>query len=205
MEPEKSRMTSASLIEGMQAGREDAWLRMVRLFGPHVFQWIRSLANNKLQPHDITDISQDVFMGATESIPSYKHSEEVDGSFRRWLYGITRNKVFQFFRTNSRVPLPIDNIDQLPQLNPEAPLDDIEGEIWNLKPGRTHKAVEIIRSKSEAHTWQAFWRTVVNGEETADVAEDLGMNSQAVRQARHRIKQNLIKAVAKLDQENQEQ
>lgn len=194
-------MTSDSLIEGMQAGQDDAWVRMVRLFGPFVYQSIRKISRNGLQPHDITDVSQEVFLGATESINTYQHSQESPGSFRRWLYGIARFKVLQFYRTNSRVPIAIDNIDELPQWDSELALDEIEGEgeIWTLQKGRTYKAIEIVRTKSENHTWQAFWRTAVNGEESADVAEDLGMSAKSVRQARYRIKQNLLQIVAALE------
>jgi RNA polymerase sigma-70 factor (ECF subfamily) len=202
MEADKSRMTSASLIAGVQANQEDAWIRMTCLFGPLVHKWINSISQRRLQPHDITDISQDVFMGATEKITTYRHSKEKHGSFRGWLYGITRNKVHQFYRVNSQTPLLTNDFDQFPQWDPELLVDDMEGDgdVWKLKQGHTHEAVEIIRANSKDHTWQAFWRTVVNGEDTADVAEDLDMNAKSVRQSRHRTIQRLVTVIEELNE-----
>ena len=49
------------------------------------------------------------------------------------------------------------------------------------------QALESIRVDYETNTWQAFWRTAVDGEPTADVAQDLGLTPGNVRQARYKI------------------
>ncbi len=206
MDSEKSRMTSDSLILGIQAGSEDAWIRMTSLFGPHVYKRIRMLTRHGLQSQDMADISQEVFLAATEKIETYRHSREKHGSFRGWLYGITRHKVLQYIEKQSKAPLLSEYLDELTQWSPESLTDDFEGDgaIWKLKKGNTHQAIERIRSKSEDHTWQAFWRTVVNGEDNGDVAEDLGMADKAVRQARHRTVTRLKKEIERLDDAEQD-
>ncbi|MEZ6101764.1 MAG: hypothetical protein R3E01_22750 [Pirellulaceae bacterium] len=40
-------------------------------------------------------------------------------------------------------------------------------------------------------TWDAFWRTAVLGQATADVADELGMTAAAVRKAKSRTLQRL--------------
>lgn len=201
MNSEKSRMTSDSLILGIQAGNEDAWIRMTSLFGPHVHSRIRSLTKRRLQSEDMADISQEVFFAATQKINTYRHSREKHGSFRGWLYGITRNKVLQYIEKQAKAPLLSEYLDEMAQWMPESVTDDFEGdgEIWKLKTGNTHQAIEKIRSKSEDHTWQAFWRTVVNGEKNGDVAEDLGMAEKTVRQARYRTIQRLQVEIERLN------
>lgn len=202
---EPSQKTSVSMITGMQAGEEDAWLRMTCLFGPLVFKWINSLSRGYLQTHDVTDVSQEVFLVATEKISTYRHSREKHGSFRGWLYGITRNKVRQHIEKQSKAPLASDRLDQTPKWDPYLFVDDVEGDgdVWKLDQGHTHEAVEAVRKKSEEHTWQAFWRTVVNGEDASAVAEDLGMNPRSVRQAKHRTVKRLAAEVERLKQVDQ--
>lgn len=201
MHDEKSRMTSASLIAGVQAGQEDAWIRMTCLFGPLVHKWIGSMTRWGVQGHDISDISQDVFLVATQKIKTYRHSREKHGSFRGWLYGITRNKVLQFRESHPNHLVQLSDLSQFIQWDPESLVDDFEGdgELWKLDMGRTHEAVAKVRAKSEDHTWQAFWRTVIHGEETADVAQDLGMLPKNVRQARHRTIQRLREEIERLE------
>ncbi len=201
MNSEKSRMTSDSLILGIQAGNEDAWIRMTTLFGPHVYKCIVLLTRRRVQSQDIADISQEVFLAATQKIETYRHSRGKHGTFRGWLYGITRNKVLQHIDKQTKAPLLSEFLDEIAQWAPESLTDDLvgDGEIWKLKTGHTHQAIEIIRSKSEDHTWQAFWRTVIHGEKNEDVAEDLGMAGKAVRQARHRTIQRLQREIERLN------
>ncbi len=49
------------------------------------------------------------------------------------------------------------------------------------------RAAEIIRNDFEPHTWQAFWRSVVEEQAPHDIASDLNMTPNAVRQARFRV------------------
>lgn len=49
----------------------------------------------------------------------------------------------------------------------------------------------IHRSEFEPRSWQAFWRSAVDGIPTAVVAEELGVTAAAVRQSRSRILRRL--------------
>jgi RNA polymerase sigma-70 factor (ECF subfamily) len=49
----------------------------------------------------------------------------------------------------------------------------------------------MIRSEFEERTWQAFWRTAVDGLTAADVGAELHMKSGAVRVAKCRVLQRL--------------
>ena len=50
-----------------------------------------------------------------------------------------------------------------------------------------HQAIDLIRGEFQERTWQAFWRLTVVGDSAAAIAEDLGINEKAVRQAKYRI------------------
>jgi RNA polymerase sigma-70 factor (ECF subfamily) len=49
------------------------------------------------------------------------------------------------------------------------------------------RAIESIRGEFQDRTWQAFWRTVVEGKAAADVADELGMQPGAVRVSKSRV------------------
>ncbi len=166
VDPDSSRMTSASLILGIQAGQEDAWVRMVNLFGPLVFKWVKPLSKFQFQTEDISDVSQEVFLVATQKIEKYRHSREKHGSFRGWLFGITRNVVRDYQKRNSKAPTPDDERAREVEWIPENLVEkhDYDGDIWLLEMGVTYQAVEIIKKQTESHVWQAFWRTSINGE-----------------------------------------
>ena len=45
-------------------------------------------------------------------------------------------------------------------------------------------ALDLVREEFEKRTWQAFWRTAIEGQAPAIIAEDLGVTPAAVRQAK---------------------
>ena len=54
-------------------------------------------------------------------------------------------------------------------------------------PGMISRVLDTVRDQVHANTWQAFWRTAVEGQRPVDVAESLGMSSAAVCMSRSRI------------------
>ena len=54
-----------------------------------------------------------------------------------------------------------------------------------------HQLLEVIRDDFQEHTFQAFWRTAVDGRSAVDVADELGMTPEAVRAARYRVLKRL--------------
>ena len=55
----------------------------------------------------------------------------------------------------------------------------------------TSRALAQVQSEFEAPTWQAFWRSVVDGIATDEVARELQISAASVRQARSRILRRL--------------
>jgi RNA polymerase sigma-70 factor (ECF subfamily) len=49
------------------------------------------------------------------------------------------------------------------------------------------RALEQIRGEFEERTWQAFWRTAVEGRAPRDVGAELSMSPGAVRVAKSRV------------------
>jgi RNA polymerase sigma-70 factor (ECF subfamily) len=49
----------------------------------------------------------------------------------------------------------------------------------------------IVQPEFEQITWQAAWRTTIDGRSATEVGEELGMTPAAVRKAKSRVLQRL--------------
>src|ERR1700722_15699882 len=86
-------LTRVTLLARLKDGRDvDAWREFVQLYGPVVYRFAR---NRGLQDADAADLMQDVM----RSVARNAHRMEYDpkrGTFRGWLYTVTRNKIYSF-------------------------------------------------------------------------------------------------------------
>ena len=184
------RLTSDSLVAGMKQGQDHAWQRFVRVYGPLVSTWIRRFG---LPTSDAEDVAQDVFAAAARGFSNYEHQTQ-SGSLRRWLWGITRNKVADQFRVYGQAPRGRGGTTAHLRLHalPEIPFEDEDpGESDRVHAQLAHRAMQLIRTDFQERTWRAFWETVVLGRPTGDVAEELGITKNSVRQNRSRVLRRL--------------
>ncbi len=180
--------TSASLIRRVKARDPEAWQRLSQLYGPLVYRWTRQFG---LQPNDAADVVQNVFFSVSRNVDRYSAEGPAD-SFRGWLWTITRNAVREFHRDKATRPHAVGGSDahaQFQQISENlAKSDGIDS--WNKSSDSTilaHRALKLIQGDFESRTWQAFWRTTLDGQSATDVAEELGLSPKAVRQAKYRV------------------
>lgn len=180
-----SSATSASLLVRVLADEPRAWERLLDLYAPLVWHWCR---RSGLQEADWADILQEVFQSVARGLQHFRR--EASGSFRGWLRTITRNKICDFHRRRQNEPLGAGGSDaqrwynQVP--DPTLPDETSEADI-TAERQLVQRALELLRPEFAPHTWQAFWRTTVAGETTADVAAALSMTPGAVRVAKCRV------------------
>lgn len=190
--------TSSSLINKVKAQDQEAWRRLVRLYGPLVQYW---LSQAGLQLADAHDVFQEVFASVAQGVGRFRKDRPGD-SFRGWLRTVVRSKVNDHFRRQSGQPsaaggsTALERLQKIPGLGsptlepgePEGRSDS--GEDEQLKRVR-RQALEMIRAEFEERTWQAFWRVTVHGHSPREVAEDLGITPSAVRLAKSRVLRRL--------------
>ena len=185
--------SSRSLIRRVQRNDRQAWERLTALYGPVVYEWARQ---NGLQPQDASDVMQDVFASLMRSIGAYTP----DGSFRGWLWRVTRNKVLDFHRRKSARELAAGGTaahDRLLQWPETPPLS--ESEVGQHEAsGVYRRALELMKTDFEPNTWQAFWRTTIGEEDVTAVAADLGVSKWTVYKAKSRVTQRLREEFADL-------
>ncbi|KLU05847.1 transcriptional control [Rhodopirellula islandica] len=182
--------TSRSLIVRLRNRESDAWSRFSMIYCPLVYRWAR---RSKLQQVDADDLVQEVFRSVSTSIDSYRESIET-GSFRRWLWGITHHKLMDHFRrltANPRAEGGSGAHEKMKQVldscSDESSIDSsFDADTWII-----HRALGLMKSDFEERTWQAFWRMTVDNRSAQEVADELGMNKKAVRQAKYRVLKQL--------------
>jgi RNA polymerase sigma-70 factor (ECF subfamily) len=60
------------------------------------------------------------------------------------------------------------------------------------------RAMALVQGEFATQTWTAFWRAVVEGQLTRDIAADLGVSATAVRMAKSRVLRRLRQEVGDL-------
>lgn len=96
--------TSLPLLTRARGGDEAAWHTIDGLYSPMIVKWCRRW---RMQPHDAEDITQDVLASAFRKLGTF--DRRTHGSFRSWLYTITRHRVIDVHSQNKREN-PIGNL-----------------------------------------------------------------------------------------------
>lgn len=179
--------TSVQLIEQAKRREALAWERLAQLYGPLVYGWARQ---SGLQPSDAADVAQDVFRSVYQAIDRFDQ-ERPDGRFRSWLLGITRNRLRDFFRQQQQQPVGAGGTTA--HLGFQQVLDNAlsEQSLATSTKSLALRALAMIETDFEPTTWQAFWRTAVEGHAPQKVAEEFGLSIAAVYKARSRVLQRL--------------
>lgn len=167
--------TSSSLLAGLRAGEREAWDRLVRLYGPLVYCWCRQ---RLLPEEDAEDVVQEVFRAIARGIQEFQATP--DGSFRGWLWTITRHQIADHYRRQQGQPQAAGGSEAHARLQemPER-LDDSEPEL-SAAAILVRRALAMIQPEFKEKSWQAFWRVVMEDQQPADVAESLGLSVNAV-------------------------
>src|SRR5438552_5027070 len=95
-------LTRASLLARLGNPQDRAaWQQFVELYGSLVYGFAR---RRGLQDADAADLTQDVFLAVARSAGRWEYDPRL-GTFRGWLYGLTRNKVARFLQRRRLRPV----------------------------------------------------------------------------------------------------
>jgi len=188
-EPSSSRRTSATLLDRVRQNDPVAWQRLVDLYGPLVFHWGRRFG---LRDEDAADLMQEVFLAVARAVRRFEHSES-HGRFRGWLWTITRNRFRDWHRRrhDQFAARGGDSAWQELAAIPEEWSDDATEVTHAEVRSLFQRALNLVRDEFQPQTWEAFWRTVVDGQSTEEVATALGLSAASVRQAKSRVLRRL--------------
>ena len=177
--------TRASLLLRLRDPHdEDAWRQFVELYAPLVYGYA---LNQGLQNADAADLSQEVLRVVVGAIGRLDY-DPTRGAFRNWLFTVVRRKLANWRRSQQNRPDKGDGavgphaLEQCPVRDPLQAEWDVE---WERRVFAW--ACEQVRSDVRDLTWQAFWRTAVDGQPAQRVADELGLSLTRVYNARSRV------------------
>jgi RNA polymerase sigma-70 factor (ECF subfamily) len=178
--------TRASLLVRLRDPLDGAaWGQFVGLYAPLIFGYVRKQG---LQDADAADLCQEVLASVAGAVGRLNYDPD-RGSFRNWLFTVVRRKLINWrvARANKVAQaVSLNNHDCAADLRDEPGGSQAE---WQAEWDRRlfAWACEQVRPTVTASTWQAFWRTAVDGQAGKQVAADLGMSVAAVYLARSRV------------------
>lgn len=191
---------SSGLLQGMKEARHASWESFVHLYGPVIYRWIE---RRGLSPDDAADVGQEVFRAVAVDLDRFRRTGPLD-TFMGWLRGITTHKVADFLRAYGKQPhgqggstfhgLIAAIPDPAIEPHGDDPLegtDDARRDVLEGTAEVVRRALSQVREHFTETSYRAFWLTVVEGADTADVAESLRMSAMAVRQAKSRVLRRL--------------
>jgi RNA polymerase sigma-70 factor (ECF subfamily) len=190
--------TRASLLVRIRDGRDaEAWKQFVRLYAPVVYGFARKRG---LQDADAADLMQDVLRSVATAAVRLEYDPD-RGSFRGWLFTVTRNKVFNFLESGKRRERGAGDSDAQKRLEEEPDRSDAAPADWDREYERqmAARAMDLVKEEFQPATWQAFWLTGVEGRPAKEAAEKTGLSVGAVYVAKSRALARLRAVVQRLE------
>jgi RNA polymerase sigma-70 factor (ECF subfamily) len=180
----ESPTTSLSLLDRLRDTDDvQAWQDFVNLYAPLVYGLAR---RHGLQDADAADLTQEVLRALVHAVPQFRY-DPARGRFRGWFFTVARNQLRKFQQGRRRQPVgtgdPEADLLLLQQPAPEevaAWEREYQARVFEL-------ASERVRDCFRPATWEAFRRSMLQGEDPGAVGAELGMSVGAVYIARTRV------------------
>ena len=160
---------------------EAAWTQFVDLYAPLVYGHART---HGLQDADAADLCQEVLSTVAAAVGRLDYDPK-RGAFRSWLFTIVRRKLSNWRRAKRNRQEGCDDTGTVEHC--VAPND--ENAEWEdeWQQRLFAWACAQVRTHVTDTTWQAFWRTFVEGQPCKQVAADLGLSMGAIYLIRRRV------------------
>jgi RNA polymerase sigma-70 factor (ECF subfamily) len=197
---EDSPATRASLLVRIRDPEDKAaWQEFFRVYASLVYGFARKRG---LQDADAADLMQEVMRSVAGAARRLEYDPR-RGSFRGWLYTVTRNKIYSFLNGRRRQARGTGDSDAMEMLDSQ-PADDDGSAQWDQEYERQlfAHAADRVRGEFHENTWRAFWRTAVDGAGAQEVAHEIGLSPGAVYVAKSRVLARLREEIQQLQGED---
>ncbi len=200
MSNDSSSRTSPTLLCRLRdLSDHDAWNEFLDRYGPKIFGWCRRY---KLQDADATDITQEVLTKLVRAMRDFEY-DPARGSFRGWLKTVTNNAIRDLMQSWNRPGRGAGDLNDLDVLAAIQAPDAIAELAAAIEAEAAHEllreAEERVKLRVRPHTWQAYFRAVVEERPAATVAQELKMPVSEVYVAKSRVIKMLREEVRKLN------
>ncbi len=194
--------TRLSLLLRIRDTRDDpAWREFVEIYEPLVYRLAR---RGGLQHADALELTQEALLAIVKTIDRWD-ADPQRGSFRGWLFQVSRNLMINYLTRQRRHPQGVGDTDFQMLLAQQPDPRGEETAEFDLEYRRRlfRWAVEQVRDGFRTNTWNAFWDTCVLNRPVHEVAVDLGMSPGAIYVARSRVMARLKRRIEEVTSEGE--
>lgn len=185
------------LIRLRDASDQDAWRLFASIYTPLVYRYA---LKNGLQDSDAADVAQETMCKVVRVIRDFDYDPH-RGSFRGWLFTLVRNSLRKRYHQSKHQAIGSGDthvqimLQQSPDPNAHSDSDwEREYELWLF-----HKVARSVQGEFQSKTWDAFWKTTVDGQEIAAVAKELSMSLGSIYIARSRVLARIRYEIQKIE------
>ncbi len=196
-----SPATRQSLLARLKNPRDaQAWDEFVAIYTPLINRLARA---GGLQVADAADLSQEVFRAVAGAIDRYD-PDPGRGSFRSWLFRISRNLMINLLAARRIRPQATGDSDVQELLERIPAPDGAETAFFEVEYRRRifHWAADQIHGEFRPSTWQAFWLTAVEGQDARAASHAIGISVGAVYIARSRVMARIKSVIQEVEGES---
>lgn len=171
-------------------GAEDAWRVFLSRYWPLIVEWAKHGGAGR---DDAEQIASEVLLKLScgRALASFDRGR---GRFRPWLRSVVRRAALDYRRALKKVVGGAGkgngDVDPLDALLDPASLDGLADEL-DLRLSRdlreAEAAIERVRGRIKADTWEMYFRTAILGYSAIETADALGLSVAAVYMAKQRV------------------
>lgn len=177
------------------------WLEFLRVYEAAILRYCRARG---LQDTDAEEVCQDVALALARQAQNWESTGRA-GSFRSWLFETSRRLCLKRIR-DDRTFQSLDAVtSELSDSYEDAEQSLLNRERDDHRDWLLCAAAGIVQAEVENQTWQAFWRTSVDGVAPADVALELGVGVGTIYTAKCRVLSRLRRCAAELEESRVEE
>ena len=167
-----------------------AWATFCDVYSPLLYEYCRKRG---LQSSDAADVVQETLIRVTKGIKKFEYDPQ-RGRFRDWLYRIVYNEICRAAQRRK----PAEDLDSASQ-----EVASKSSQNWNehFHDHILKTALQRIRPRFEAETWDAFTSVWLEHKSAPEVAEQIGRSLDFVYLSKSRVIKRLRLEVTQLADE----
>jgi RNA polymerase sigma-70 factor (ECF subfamily) len=189
--------TSIVLLERLRQEPADqaAWAEFVRRYGPVVYRWCRRW---HLQEANARDVTQAVLLKLVQKMRDFRY--DAAGSFRAYLKTLAHYARCDLLASYQRPDAGTGDSSVRRALEAVEAGDDLAQRLdEQFDQELLAEAQARVQQRVEAHTWEAFRLTALEGLSGAEAAAQLGVRVATVFKAKSKVQKLLQEEIARLE------
>lgn len=200
--PNLTTVTNTALLEGLKnPGNQVVWQDFVERYRPMIVRYARRFG---LDDTDAEDAAQQALIAFCTAYRDGKYDRE-KGRLRVWLFGIARNQLLNLRRHEAGHAAHERQVVNAPnettffaRIGDDDQMEKVWDEEW--RDSVLRQCLEEVRREFDAKTIQAFELFAWKGLPAQEVADQIGVTSNAVFISKHRVMKRIRELLPQMEE-----